>query len=91
MTKKWDYSKTKLKVKLHQIVGHEGLEATYGNGDYTVSVWKDVYDGGYALVFTRSDSFIAFERDHVTVDELEAAMRRWQPDLRRWRKVTIDE
>jgi hypothetical protein len=75
--------------KLQQIDGTDGLATTYGGGDYTVTVWDDM-DGGFELVFCRSSTSIPHERIAVSPGGLETEMRKWQPDLRRWRKVEYE-
>lgn len=77
-------------TKLRQISETTGLQAEYGGGDYTVTVWDDM-DGGYELIFCKSNTDIAHKRETVTADELEAKMREWQKDLRKWRKVEYGE
>lgn len=72
--------------KLQQVSGRVGLEALYGGGDYTVTVWEDP-DGGYELIFCKSTTDIAHARESVSAESLEAEMRKYQPDLRKWRKV----
>jgi hypothetical protein len=75
--------------KLQQISENIGLQADYGGGDYTVTVWDDM-EGGYSLVFCRRNTDLAHKREHANADELEATMRHWQRDLRKWRKVNYD-
>lgn len=81
--------------KLQQIEGWTGLQAIYGGGDYTVTVWQSdnsahYEEDDYELVFCKSNTDLAHERKHVAAADLEAEMRNWQPDLRRWHKVEYD-
>ena len=75
--------------KLQQIEGWNGLRANYGGGDYTVTIWDDM-DGGYDMYLCRSNTNIPHQKINATADELEAKMREFQPDLRKWRKVEYE-
>lgn len=84
-----------LTKKLQQIESGTGLQATYHNGDYTVSVWYHEADldssAGYELVFCKSTTDIAHSRDFVPAEKLESEMRKYQPDLRKWHKIEYGE
>jgi len=79
-----------LTKKLQQISETTGLQARYGGGDYTVTAWADD-EGGYDLIFCKSNTDIAHARESLSADQLESEMRKYQPDLRRWRKVEYGE
>lgn len=76
--------------KLTMVEGTVGLQAYYGGGDYTVTVWSDE-DHAYEMIFCRSNTDIPHERERVTAEQLEARMREIQPDLRKWRKAMFNE
>jgi hypothetical protein len=83
-------------TKIETINGFTGLEAFYGGGDYTVTVWENTAwereDGEeYELVFCKSNTDIAHSREYVSAENLESEMRKYQSDLRRWRKVEYSE
>lgn len=74
--------------KINQISEVDGLQATYGGGDYTVTVFENMEEGGYDFVFCRSNTDIAHERAYRdTLEGAETYMRDFQRDLRKWRKV----
>lgn len=75
--------------KLQQISEGTGLEARYGGGDYIVRVFDDM-DGGYDMNFYRSNTDIPHDSETLTKSELEARMRSFQPDLRRWHKIEVE-
>lgn len=83
--------------KIQNIEGTTGLEATYANGSYTVTVWETELDEshdfaqGYELIFCKSNTYIAHLREYVTAENLETEMRKYQPDIRKWRKVEYSE
>lgn len=89
--------------KLQHIEGIDGLQASYGGGDYNACVWEaewDEYDEdgdiadvvyGYEIVYFRSNFGVAFERKNVRAEDLETEMRKIQPDLRKWRKAEYGE
>lgn len=83
-----------MKSQLAQIEGTDGLQATYGGGDYTVTAWavEGDYDreDGYELVFTRSNTDIAHERQFVTAENLEMEMAKYQPDFSKWHPVEFE-
>jgi len=79
-----------LTKKLQQISETTGLQARYGGGDYTVTVWEDT-DGGYELVFCKSNTDIPHDRENISEENLESEMRKYQSDLRQWRKVEYGE
>ena len=79
--------------RLQQISESDGLQATYGGGDYTVTVWaNESFENGedYEMVFTRMDTDIPHQRKFVSTANLESEMRAWQSDLRKWRKVEFN-
>jgi hypothetical protein len=78
--------------KLQWINDYVGLEAFYGGGDYTVTVWKNTdweREGGeeYEMIFCRSNTDIAHSREYVSAENIETEMRKYQKDLRRWKIV----
>ena len=64
-----------------------GLWVDYGNG-YRAAVWFDLggyEDGGSYVLQYHKGRFPPFKAERFeTEDELEAAMRQVEPDLRRW-------
>jgi hypothetical protein len=69
----------------------DGMQATYGGGDYTITVWDDM-EGGYDLVFTRSNTDIAHSREHAdTADEAIARMKEFNADPEAWYSVEYGE
>jgi hypothetical protein len=79
-----------LTKKLQTIEENIGLEATYASGSYTVTVWDNM-DGEYKMIFTRRGTDIPHSRETVSPANLESEMRKYQSDLRRWRKVDYDQ
>jgi len=74
--------------KIDWIDGAEGLQADWGNGDYTITIWQDIdSEDGYDVVFCRANTDLAHRREQWRRLELVDKMRGYQSDLRRWRKV----
>ena len=61
----------------------DGVQAAYGGGDYTVTVWDDM-DGNYEMVFCRSNTDIAFDRQTVSAEDIEAKMSEYASRAEAW-------
>jgi hypothetical protein len=74
--------------KIEMVSGWDGLKAEVKNEQTRYSIEVTVFenpDGGYDI--GSLDGIITVE----TAAEAVAEMRKWQPDLRRWRKVEAPE
>lgn len=71
-----------------------GLQAAYGGGAYTATAcrieqdWH--HDGGYTISYQQGAMPMFNSDEFDTLDELEAAMRNLEPDLRKWLKVEYE-
>ncbi|MBL8165689.1 MAG: hypothetical protein JNJ61_27140 [Anaerolineae bacterium] len=69
----------------------DGIQAPYGGGDYTITAWENM-DGGYDLVFARSNSGIAHDKEHYdTASDAVARALEFNADPRQWYPVVFGE
>jgi hypothetical protein len=61
-----------------------GLWAEYGSGEYIAAVGEDG-DGRHVLSFHRAGMPAHKSESFASIDELIAAMREVEPDLRKWK------
>jgi hypothetical protein len=74
-------------AQIYKVEGQDGIETTYGGGDYTLTVWDDM-EGNYDLIFTRSNTDIAHHRECGLIRDVAIArMLEFQPDPDKWYPV----
>lgn len=78
--------------KLQQITENDGLEAIIHGGSDRVTVYKHEFSPIYTFAFFKANEDMpAYKYNECLEGDLEATMRAYKSDLRKWHKVQMEQ